>query len=110
MASLPAAPIARLRSSTRISCSSGMTSGLGSVVGNDSKDRAPGSGLQGGKLRGLGSQCLDTLVKVDHETRVGAGADLVKLVLGSDLEQHFAPVNRRHGRGDLDRRAHESGG
>src|SRR5262245_15782850 len=96
-------PTARLRSSTRISCSSAMW-------GTMWRDLARCSCFQGSELCRLGSQRLDSLVEIDCEAGVGAGADLVDLVLGSDLEHHLAPVDLRHGDGDLDRGAHEGGG
>jgi hypothetical protein len=40
---------------------------------------------------------------------VGAGADLIELVLDRGFEEHLAPIHRRHPHRDLDRHAHERG-
>src|SRR5258708_22196211 len=50
-------------------------------------------------LKGLGF--------LDHEPRMGAGADVVEFVLDRDLERYLASVDRNDAHRDLDRHPHQ---
>src|SRR5262249_9507574 len=47
---------------------------------------------------------------LDHEPRMGAGADLVEFVLDRDLERYLSPVDRNDAHRDLDRHPHQGRG
>src|ERR1043166_7132527 len=57
---------------------------------------------------GLGLEPCVGLADVDDEARVGAAADRLQLVLGSDFERHLAALDRHHLGGDLDGHAEQS--
>src|SRR6185436_3153606 len=49
---------------------------------------------------------LERLGLVDDEPGVGAGADVIELVLDRGFEEDLASIHRRHPHRDLDRHAH----
>ena len=57
--------------------------------------------------RGLGLQTLEGLGLVDDEAGMGAGADLVEIVLDGGFELDLAALHRRHLHRDLDRHSHQ---
>src|SRR6202049_3547159 len=59
------------------------------------------SAVLGGALCRLGLQPFVGLGLVDHEARMGAGADRLELVLGGHFEGNLAAVDRRNLRGDF---------
>src|SRR5207244_6373173 len=79
---VPAEPIARLDSSTRMSCSAAIA------------DRR-GCPFKCGNARGLCFEPLERFCFLDHETHVAPSADHIELVLHSDLEADLASFHRR---------------
>src|SRR5262249_46860726 len=112
----PAAPTARLLSSTRINCSSELAAARREfrfVMATSLAFRwaaSQYSSLQGGELRGLGLEPFDALVGREPRPRMGAGADLFELVAGGDREHPLAALDRRHSGRDLDRAAEQACG